>query len=509
MMSLLSRTTFFMGVALSFWLCFPSVSFGATAASVPPPPRESNVQNPEQLPQLIDEKVLPQGVQEEVLSLLGPIPGAAPGASHISLVSPEVNNRLLLDDLKTKASSASSQTSDWRSVNPAADFLTQEALIEVLENRKKAHGAGKSSYNILVGQGDLRPGFRQGLIAGGRIVVQEGQDLIERLLASEHLNLKMTADDDQERCRHAAAEAMVRDYALVSVGETEAEAGKVSADLTTLIKASEKTTFVTLSALGLKPREGEDGDATAAEEEVSFDPEKHSLLVTGRELHDHLVEITRLKKQHPKLRLVVDVQRGDPQIDSTSGELNLGGLDLPASLSELQITNSDHRLTTVGRYFLSSSAVTSVILPAGLTNVGGHFLFLCSALTSVILPARLTTVGNYFLSGCHSLTSVILPAGLITVGDYFLLNCRALTSVVLPAGLTTVGRDFLSKCQSLTSLTLTRGIDSIENVRDRLSDDVTHKITKLLIPRERMEADLPELTRVFPQARILPMEAGG
>lgn len=452
-----------MGVALSFWLCFPSVSFGATAASVPPA-SESDVQDPEQPSQLIHEGVLPKDVQERVFSFFGPISGGAPGASHISLVSPEVNNRLLLDDLKTKASSASSQTSDWRSVNPAADFLTQEALIEVLENRKKAHGAGKSSYNILVRQGDLRPGFRQGLIAGGRIVVQEGQDLIERLLASEHLNLKMTADDDQERCRHAAAEAMVRDYALVSVGETEAEAGKVSADLTTLIKASEKTTFVTLSALGLKQREGEDGDATAAEEEVSFDPEKHSLLVTGRELHDHLAEINRLNQQHPKLRLVVDIQRDDPQVNSESGELNLEERDLPAQLSDLQITNSDHRLTTVGHYFLSDCrSLTSVILPASLTTVGNGFLSYCGALTSVTLPASLTTIGKNFLYRCSALTSVILPAGLTTVGGEFLCECHALASVTLPAGLTTVGDGFLSNCRALISVILPVGLTTVGN----------------------------------------------
>ena len=104
--------------------------------------------------------------------------------------------------------------------------------------------------------------------------------------------------------------------------------------------------------------------------------------------------------------------------------------------------------------FYGCTSLTSVLLPEGLTSIGGYAFAGCTSLASINLPVRLTAIGGYAFAGCTSLSSVILPEGLTVIEFGAFDGCTSLSSVTLPVGLTTIGRAAFGGCTSLSSVTL-------------------------------------------------------
>ncbi len=128
----------------------------------------------------------------------------------------------------------------------------------------------------------------------------------------------------------------------------------------------------------------------------------------------------------------------------------LTSLTLPAGITEIG-----------DEAFEYCSGLTSLTLPDGITEIGSSAFFGCSGLTSLTLPAGITEISSYAFKGCSGLTSLTLPAGITSIGDDAFYGCSGLTSLNLPAGITTIGGSAFEGCSGLTSLNLPAGITSI------------------------------------------------
>ncbi len=118
----------------------------------------------------------------------------------------------------------------------------------------------------------------------------------------------------------------------------------------------------------------------------------------------------------------------------------------------------------IGSYaFSGCSGLTSLTLPAGITEIGFQAFCYCRGLTSLTLPDGITSIGSYAFYGCGRLTSLNLPAGITSIGSYAFYGCSRLTSLTLPDGITEIVNDAFSGCSGLTSLTLPDGITKIGN----------------------------------------------
>ena len=118
----------------------------------------------------------------------------------------------------------------------------------------------------------------------------------------------------------------------------------------------------------------------------------------------------------------------------------------------------------IGSYaFSGCSGLTSLTLPAGITEIGFQAFYGCRGLTSLTLPDGITSIGSYAFYGCGRLTSLNLPAGITSIGSYAFYGCSRLTSLTLPDGITVIVNDAFSGCSGLTSLTLPDGITKIGN----------------------------------------------
>ena len=112
--------------------------------------------------------------------------------------------------------------------------------------------------------------------------------------------------------------------------------------------------------------------------------------------------------------------------------------------------------STVGG-FQQSTALTSVVIPKGVTEIVGTAFSNCSGLTSVTIPNTVTQLGIVSFKDCTSLSSITLPDSLQAIADSAFINCTFLSSITIPSGVTTIGSSCFtgSSVSSITFNSLT------------------------------------------------------
>ena len=167
------------------------------------------------------------------------------------------------------------------------------------------------------------------------------------------------------------------------------------------------------------------------------------------------------------LRMIREMAGRDYYGNSTNG--NLSVLDLSEAkivkggddyfyINGICYTSND----VIGSYaFKDCSGLTSLTLPAGITEIGEEAFYRCSGLTSLNLPAGITSIGISAFDGCSGLTSLTLPAGITQIDKYVFLGCSGLTSINLPTSITQIGDLAFFDCSGLTSISLPASINKI------------------------------------------------
>lgn len=100
----------------------------------------------------------------------------------------------------------------------------------------------------------------------------------------------------------------------------------------------------------------------------------------------------------------------------------------------------------------SNTTVTSVVLPAGMNNLGQAAFDGCAQLTSVTLPTAASSLPMNFFRNCTSLQSMVIPDNFINMQGAVFEGCTALTDVTLPGKCYLLGGSFFKGCTSLESV---------------------------------------------------------
>ena len=110
------------------------------------------------------------------------------------------------------------------------------------------------------------------------------------------------------------------------------------------------------------------------------------------------------------------------------------------------------QLTKIGDgAFESCPALTSVVLPSGLTTISDMLFSTCTALTTVTIPNSVTRIERlaFYQSGVKTL---IIPDGVTSIDGEAFLNCKSLRSITIPSSVKTIGKSALSGCTVLTKI---------------------------------------------------------
>lgn len=156
-------------------------------------------------------------------------------------------------------------------------------------------------------------------------------------------------------------------------------------------------------------------------------------------------------------------------------------------LTQLEAASSSQ----TGNSFYGCTALSGIILPAGLTSIGDSAFYGCTGLTNVTIPCSVTSVARSAFNGCTSfmrltiqssgtvtsiadngyagdilspnnwLKSVIIAEGITSIGVHAFDFCSDLTSVSLPSTLSSFGDSAFASCTQLNNLTIPSSVTSI------------------------------------------------
>ena len=152
---------------------------------------------------------------------------------------------------------------------------------------------------------------------------------------------------------------------------------------------------------------------------------------------------------------------------------------LSGGVRELYVDEND----VLGDYMFSGcSALTSLILPSNVTEIGNSAFVNCRGLTSMKIPSSVTNIGDCAFLNCSGLTSLVISSGVTKIGDSAFRNCSGLTSLVIPSGVTEIGFFAFRNCSGLISLVISSGVidgSAFENCSGLTSLIISSGVTKI------------------------------
>lgn len=131
-----------------------------------------------------------------------------------------------------------------------------------------------------------------------------------------------------------------------------------------------------------------------------------------------------------------------------------GDIVIPASI-DVAATGRSYKVVEVKKEaFANCAGLTSVVLPAGISNLGMSCFEGCPMLASVTLPTEATMLPQYTFKDCVSLVSVDIPNNFSTLQGNIFEGCASLREVNLPTTGYLLGANFFKGCSSLESVTI-------------------------------------------------------
>lgn len=120
--------------------------------------------------------------------------------------------------------------------------------------------------------------------------------------------------------------------------------------------------------------------------------------------------------------------------------------------------------------FIGNSYLTSLTFAKdgdgnnALTTIDAMAFQNLSVLTTVEIPASVTNIAKGAFQSCSKLASITFASdeNLLTVGDDAFKSCSALTSITFPSSVTTIGKAALSSCSKLATVNLPSSLASFD-----------------------------------------------
>jgi hypothetical protein len=145
------------------------------------------------------------------------------------------------------------------------------------------------------------------------------------------------------------------------------------------------------------------------------------------------------------------------EVADVTGGVSITGYTGSATEVEIPATINSKPVVMIGEIAFKSENLTSVTIPASVTEIGQR-AFQLNKLTSVEIPAGVTKIGDSAFSN-NALTAVEIPAGVTRIG-FNTFSANKLTSIEIPNGVTVIGTDAFES-NLLTSVELPDTLTSV------------------------------------------------
>lgn len=111
--------------------------------------------------------------------------------------------------------------------------------------------------------------------------------------------------------------------------------------------------------------------------------------------------------------------------------------------------------------FSGCTALTSIVIPDTVTEIGWGAFYGCTGLKSVTLGKNVKNIGVFTFAHCDKLTSVTIPSKVTEIENGAFYMCKKLKTVTLPNSLKKIGEKAFEGCVSLTGISIPKNVESV------------------------------------------------
>ncbi|MBO5342639.1 MAG: leucine-rich repeat protein [Lachnospiraceae bacterium] len=123
--------------------------------------------------------------------------------------------------------------------------------------------------------------------------------------------------------------------------------------------------------------------------------------------------------------------------------------------------------------FYRCSNLKEINIPDGVTLIGQHAFEECTSLEYIELPYSVETVDNFAFNKCTSLTTVKMSPNITVIGNYAFSACDDLNSIGMPAELNYLGEMAFAYCTNLSMITIPDGVKRLSTTAFSGCDNIT------------------------------------
>lgn len=126
----------------------------------------------------------------------------------------------------------------------------------------------------------------------------------------------------------------------------------------------------------------------------------------------------------------------------------------------------------------TSENFDEIVIPEGVTKIGGAVFWGCEWLTTLTISDSVTSIGDSAFWNCHSLTDITIPSSVTSIGEYAFAYCDSLSSLMIPNSVRCIGDSAFYKCDGLTNITFEgKTLDEVEAMENYPWDIPPEKIS--------------------------------
>ena len=114
--------------------------------------------------------------------------------------------------------------------------------------------------------------------------------------------------------------------------------------------------------------------------------------------------------------------------------------------------------------FNDCEKVTSIVLPEGVTSIGGSAFSGCTSLTDISIPDSVTEISYQAFSGCSSIKSIELPSKINSISWRLFEDCVGLEAIEIPVSVTNIDSYAFDNCVSLKDVYYTGTEEQWNNI---------------------------------------------
>ena len=145
--------------------------------------------------------------------------------------------------------------------------------------------------------------------------------------------------------------------------------------------------------------------------------------------------------------------------------------------SSLEAANLNDGLLLIGTNAFYNCALTSIVIPNSVTDLGEYIFVGCSKLQKAVIGSKVETMGqgnfrllkedgcsvlaNNTFEGCTSLKEISIPGSVKTISYNTFYNCTGLEAVVINEGILNIGESAFEGCTSLFGVIIPSTIEKI------------------------------------------------